>query len=48
MHLPVIVQRIEQVFDVYAGFRVAFNAYAAAEEQRIRVLAPGGELPENS
>ena len=45
MCLPVVVKRIEQILDVHAGFRVAFNAEPAAEEKRIRVLTPGGELP---
>ena len=46
MRFPVVVQRIQQVLDVYAGFRVTFNTQPAAEKKRIRVFAPGGELPE--
>lgn len=28
------------------GFRIALDAQSAAEEQRIRILTPGGEQPE--
>src|SRR3990172_2120518 len=46
VRFPVVIERIQQVLDVHAGFGVTLEAQAAAEEERIRVFAPGGELPE--
>jgi len=43
---PVVVERIQQVFDVHAGFGVALDAQPAAEEERVRVFGAGGEAPE--
>src|SRR3989344_7957734 len=46
MRFPVVIERIQQILDVHAGFGVTLEAQAAAEEERIRVFAPGGEQPE--
>src|SRR3989344_5899448 len=46
MRFPVVIERIQQILDVHAGFGVTLDAQAAAEEECIRVFAPGGEQPE--
>ena len=43
---PVEVERVQQVFDVHAGFGVALDAQPAAEEECVRVFGAGGEAPE--
>jgi len=43
---PVVVERVQQVFDVHPGCGVALDAEPAAEEERVRILGAGGKTPE--
>ena len=43
---PVELQGVQQVLDVQPGFGIAFEAEAAVEKQRVRILGAGGQPPE--
>jgi len=46
MRVPVIVQRIQQVFNMHAGFRFSLDVQTASEKEGIGVFLAGGQLPE--
>src|SRR3990170_3651726 len=44
VRVPIVIERINQILNMQTGFDVAFDAQAALQEQRVRVLATPDQI----